>query len=117
VRTRASGSENRAYNARCILYERARFKQRAEVGERAPEGARPTGAKDGDPPKEWEPERGRERCPLNSGSDMGSDRDRKSSSDSEDPGLRSPICDQSIQRSMNIEHMTDIDNGDQDTSR
>ena len=53
MRTRASGSENRAYNARCILYERARFKQRAEVGERAPEGARPTETKDGDPPKEW----------------------------------------------------------------
>ena len=31
--------------------ERARFKQRAEVRERAPEGARPTEAKDGDPPK------------------------------------------------------------------
>jgi len=42
-----------ARTTRAVSYTKGRASQRAEVGERAPEGARPTETKDGDPPKEW----------------------------------------------------------------
>ena len=47
-----SGGEDRSDGVRSggRERERARFKQRAEVRGRAPEGARPTEAEDGDPP-------------------------------------------------------------------